>query len=547
MDSREIIKRFEALESRRQPWESLWQQCSDHVLPRSGRNGRQSLIFDSTAPLALGRFASALESMLTPRTQKWHGLVTGDPAADHNPEVARWCEALRDLMFCLRYAPEANFANQMMEAYLSLGVHGTAVIFVDEALGVGLRYKCIPIHECYLAVDAAGRVDTVFRLYRLSARQAVSEFGENLPEQILKDAADPGRMDEKHEFIHGVFPRGEISAGRRDPLNMPLASVHVARSSARLVRESGYRTMPYAVSRFYVEPGGIYGRSPAMDAMPDIVMVNAMNKTLIRAAEKMVNPPLLVPEDDVLSAFSLKAGSINYGGLDDQGRQRVAPLQVGGNLPIGLEMINRSREVINEAFFLNLFQVLLEKSGQQTATEVVERAKEKAQLLAPTMGRQQAELLRAVIERELDIIINAGGLNLLPPVPGGLPLVGGRLQPQYTTEMAQAMASFDSQAVMQSIQALGLLAQVDPGVMDIIDFDAAGRVVIASSGVPSIMVRGEEEVKQIRQQREAAQAQMAQAQMMSQGLAEAGTLMDVAGKNAEIEQMMSDSIAAGRQ
>ena len=43
-----------------------------------------------------------------------------------------------------------------------------------------------------------------------------------------------------------------------------------------------------------------------------------------------------------------------------------------------------------------------------TATEVLERAREKGALLAPTMGRQQSEALGPMIEREIDILVECG-------------------------------------------------------------------------------------------------------------------------------------------
>ncbi len=535
MDARDIIKRFEALESLRQPWRERWRLCAQYVLPGGSGEGSRSAVFDSTASLALGRFASTLETMLTPTNQKWHSLATGNPQVDADPLSAQWCEALRDLMFRLRYAPEANFANQMMEAYISLGVYGTAIVFVDENPSLGLRYKCVPVTECCLAADASGRVDTVFRAYSLSSVQALAEFGSALPDSIARQAADPARQDQKQHFIHCVFPRLKRRPELADGLNMPWASVHLERSSGRIMRQGGYRVMPYAVSRFTVDPGEVYGRSPAMEVMPDIVMVNAMNKTMLRAAEKMVNPPLLVPEDDVLNAFSLKAGSLNYGGLDADGRQRVVPLQLGGNLPIGLEMINRCRETINEAFFLNLFQVLLENGAQKTATEVAERAREKAQLLAPTMGRQQSELLRGIIQRELDILLAAGLTQLLPPPPPPLVAAGGRLQPIYCTEITQTLAAVDGQAIINSSQALSLLAQVNPEVLDLIDTDAAASTILASHGVPASVIRNRSEVELMRRQRQDERDRQAASQLLNQSLAEAGAVLDLARQEQKLE------------
>ena len=531
-----LIRRFDSLASLRSEWEGIWQLCSDYVLPRSGEYRRRAeRLFDDTAPLALGRFAAAMESVLTPRTRKWHTLVTGDPVLDEDPEVSRWLEWLRDMLFRARYAPEANFANQVTEAYYALGVHGTACIFVDDELGRGLRYKNIPIHQIHLAEDAAGRIDTVFRSYKLTARQAAREFGDELPENIRDDAGNPARQETEHEFIHGVFPRKDADPNRRDALNMPFASIHLARGARKVVRESGYRSMPYVVSRFVLAPGEVYGRSPAMSVLGSIIQVNAIQKTIIRAAEKIVDPPVLVPDDDVLAGFSLKPAAIIQGGLDSQGNQLIHPLLIKGDLPVGLEMIEARRRVINEAYYLNLFQILVEKPGEQTATEVVQRAQEKAQLLAPAMGRQQSELLRGLIVRELDILIQ-GGVLQARPMPEALREAGAGIAPKYETEMTQALDSSDGVAVMRFIQSLGAIAQMGPnaaGVLDLVNYDQAAQVLRRSFGAPAETVLPPQAVARLRKEKMEAQ----QAEAMMQMARQAGAAgADFAGAFGQLAQ-----------
>ena len=532
----DITRRLNSLASLRSEWESIWQLCSDFVLPRSGEYRRRAeRLFDDTAPLALGRFAAALESVLTPRTRKWHTLVTGDPVLDQDPEVSRWLEWLRDVAFRARYAPEANFSNQITEAYYALGVHGTTCVFVDDELGQGLRYKTIPVHQIYLGEDFTGRIDTVFRSYKLTARQAVQEFGDELPENIKRDAENPSRQETEHEFIHGVFPRKEADPNRQDALNMPFASVHLAGSPRKVVRESGYRSMPYVVSRFVLAPGEVYGRSPAMSVLGSILQVNAIQKTIIRAAEKMVDPPVLTVDDDVLSGFSLRPAAIITGGLDSSGNQLIRPLILDGKLPVGLEMIEARRRVINEAYYLNLFQILVEKPGEQTATEVVQRAQEKAQLLAPAMGRQQSELLRGIIVRELDILVQGGILNVRP-MPETLQAAGAGIMPKYETEMTQALDSSDGVAVMRFLQSLGAIAQMGPtaaGVLDLVNYDQAAQVLRHAFGAPAETILPPEAVAQLRKEKMEAQ-QAAEAMQMAKQAGAVGA--DFAGAFGQLAQ-----------
>jgi hypothetical protein len=280
-----------------------------------------------------------------------------------------------------------------------------------------------------------------------------------------------------------------------------------------------------------------------MDVMATIVKLNAMEKTITRAAEKMVDPPLLLPDDDILSGYSFKAGSLVYGAVDEQGRPLAHPLQTGGQLPVGLEMSDRCRSVINEAFFLTLFQVLLERTPNQTATEVIERSRERAQLLAPIMGRQQDEMLRPIIEREMDIIVAAGGLGLLGPMPEGLRAAGGYIQPQYASEMYQALAAVDGQATLRFMEGLAMAMQFDPAAADNFNADAATRVLFKTHGVPAEVQRSEQEVGRLRKARAEQEAQAQQMAMMTQGIQEAGAAAQAIKTGAEANQIMESGNA----
>lgn len=527
VDADKILKRFAGLERDRAKWAQVWRMCAEYVLPRLDPEEQKSWVFDATAPLSLQKFAAAMEAWLIPRTQKWHSFVTGLAWLDQIPDVSRYMGVVRDIVFAARYAPEANFANQMTVGMLSLGALGTAVIFIDDRLGSGLRYQCIPLQEVYLAQDAAGRVDTVFRCYKLTARQAFQEFGDELPDEIRRAAENAGQMEVEYEFLHGVFPRKDFNPGRADGRNMPFASIHLAKAVRKVVRESGYRVMPYAVSRYTLAPGEVYGRSPAMEVMPEIRQLNEMKKTVLRAGQRVVDPPLLATEDDILRGFSLKSGALNWGGLDSEGRPRVVPLQLGGNLPIGLELIEHSRKVINEAFHNNLFQILVE-TPEKTATEVIERAQEKAQLLAPVMGRQQSELLRVIIERELDILTAAGAI---PPVPDELAQYGAEVHPRYETSMAQALDSRESTTILNAAQGIGALAQFDPSVVDLVNVPEAGRRVWEGLGATSAVLRTPEEVAALQQERAEKEQQ---AMMMQQAQAALGGIESLANAESKL-------------
>lgn len=508
----EVIRQYEQMEGDRGTWEEHWREIAERILPRQNwfnassktpGEKRTEKIFDSTAALALERFAAAMESMLTPRTQKWHRLRTGDEALDSNHEVRTYLDRVTEILFNVRYSPDANFASQLHEAYMSLGAFGTGALFIDDVPGLGIRYKSINLSEIYVAEDSAGKVDKVIRKFPLTARQAAQKWGFDALPQKLKTTLEK-EPEREFEFLHAVLPNEEQIYGRQDFRGMPYSSFYVCHETRSLMSEGGYNTFPYAVSRYVTAPKEIYGRSPAMTVLPDVKMLNEMSKTVIRAAHKQVDPPLLLQEDGVLQAFNARPGALNYGGVDEQGRQNVQPLQTGARVDIGLDMMNQRREVINDAFLITLFQILVE-TPSMTATEAMLRAQEKGALLAPTMGRQQSEMLGPLIERELDILGRAGAL---PEMPEALREMEGEVEIEYVSPLNRSQRAEEGVAILRTIEAMGPLAQIDPSVMMVFDAQRVARELSEINGVPQKVLRSEEEMQEmLNEQQQAAEAQ----------------------------------------
>lgn len=529
MDDRadDIIRRQEQLFAERAVFEQHWREIAERILPRANhfRTNRQpgdkrtEWVFDATAGLALERFAAAMESMLTPRTQRWHKLRVSDPVLQEDSEVQAYLDEVTQVLFAVRYSPHANFASQAAECYMSLGAFGTNCLFIDDSLR-GIRYRSVHLSEIFIAENHQGVIDTVFRKFSMTARQAAQRFGVDNLSETQKQAAEkaPERM---FDFLHSVQPRNDIDYGRKDYRGMAFESCYINVENRKIISEGGYHRMPYAIGRYTTNPKEIYGRSPAMTVLPDIKMLNEMSKTVLRAAHKIVDPPLLLQDDGALQAFDLRPGALNYGGVDEQGRQLVHPLQSNARVDIGLDMMEQRRKVINDAFLVTLFQILVD-APQMTATEAMLRAQEKGALLAPSMGRQQSEFLGPMIEREIDILARAGALPRMPDV---LAEAGGMVDVEYVSPLNRAQRADEGVAIMRTLEAVTPLAQVDPKVLMVFDPEAIARELAEINGVPVKVLRTKQQIAAI----EEAQAQAAQAAQLLEAAPVVGkTVRDLA-------------------
>lgn len=511
-DAGELLRRLGELQAKRATWEHHWQELADHVLPRRAeivRHGspgekRMGKLFDATAIQANELLAAALHGMLTSPVSPWFELALGDAKRMQEPGVAAWLEESARRLHSAFNA--SNFQTEMHELYLDLGCFGTAALFIEGDPEALLRFSCRPLSEIHVGQDVQGRIDTVFRRFSFTARQAVQRWGEAAGPRLAKLAArDP---DAESDILHAVFPREGRDPRRLEAEQMRYASVYVDIAARAVIAEGGYREMPFAVPRWSKAAGELFGRSPAMTALPDVKMLNEMCRTTLRAAQKSVDPPLLIADDGVVLPLRTQPASLNFARFLADGSDPVRPLVSGANVGLGLQMEETRRGAIRTAFYAD--QLQLAGGPQMTATEVLQRTEEKLRLLGPILGRLQSELLRPLIDRAFGIALRAGAL---PKPPAAL--AGQALQVVYVSPIAQAQRQTQAQGLLKLLEFAGPLAAIEPQLADNIDGDAALRHLWGLFAAPQSVLRPPRKVAERR-------AERAQSQALAQVAAQAG-------------------------
>jgi hypothetical protein len=534
-----LCKRFEALKGSRSTLDSHCQEIAERILPyradfnvkRQMGEKRTDKIFDSTASIALGRFVAAFTSMITPEGQTWHGLTSSNADLNKNKAVREYFEAVVKILFRERYA--GGFGSQVQEVFLSLGAFGTGGYLIEPSKKGGIWYKSQPLSRFWVAENDEGKIDTIYRYYTFTAKQAHSFFGELTPKTIL-DILD-AQPEREFEFFQCIMPNGDYDHERLDHKGMPFASYDVClQEKDKIVKTGGYHTFPMPVSRFQTISGEPYGYSPGMICLADVKTLNEMEKTNLKVAHQHADPAWLIADTLMGSTVNFTPGALNVGGVDMNGNQLVRTMTTGGDLSYSLEMANQKRQVINDSFFVSLFQILVE-SHTMTATEVVERAREKAALLAPAFSRQNSELVAPTVWREIDILSRQGRLPEMPPE---LLEAKGEYEIIYDSPLARAQRSEDTIGFSRTMEMVVPVAQIDPSVFSMFNFEEATRGLSELNGMPARWMRSKQEV-------DALKDQQAQAQQAQQLLASAPILADVQKKQAEAQQI-AQSGAAGR-
>lgn len=511
--AKEIIRRLDKMKSDRGTLDSTLQEVSDRVLPRKShitetyvpgkkRKVTTQLVND-TAIFANQDMAGGLFAHLC--SGRWFGLKARSKALNESEGVKTWfMETTRILLEELAIS---NFNNEIYELLLDLGWCGTPCIGAFPGVDTWLSFETYHFSQYYIAENNRKLVDTNYRRFEYTARQAVQEWGiENLSKDIQVAYNNEKDRDKKFEFIHAIFPREEYSDSYPTiKTRQPIASIWVDVKAKKIIKEDGYYEMPKFSPRWVKCSGDVWGRSSGMFALATIKLTNTMDADVVRAGQLQVAKPILAPDDGFIGTVRIAPRSILYYRKSLQGKDKPEVLDIGGRMDWAFALIDKKEDVIRKAFFNDLFVMLAEQTGTKTAYEIAEQIEEKHSRIIAPIGRLQSELFNGLIGRCIGILGRGGRL---PPVPPELS--GQEYEIEYISKLALALKLLEVRSLTSGLDVMAALAGQKPDMIDNWDTDEIARGVPERVGWPVDWIRDKEERDDIREVR-AAEEQALQA------------------------------------
>lgn len=544
MELREKVQsRWDALKEERSSWMSHWKDISEVLLPRAGRflptennrGGKAAFrkILDSTGTRALRTLSGGMMSGMTSPARPWFRLTTFNPELDESYEVKVWMSQVTSLMQMVFYKSNTYRALQM--AYEELGAFGTSATLIYDDFDRVIHCHPLTIGEFAIATDSRGRVNTVYREFRMTVAMLVQEFGLANVSRTVKDMYERGQLDEWVEVINAIEPRTERDPRKTDAKNMPYLSVYFEKSGdkGKVLRETGFTEFPAMCARWSVTGGDIYGTSPGMEALGDLCQLQQMQFRKSQAIDYKVHPPVLIPSEmKNMGTQFLPGGVIPYSNAQ-QAQQIRSAYMVDLDLNSLLVDIQDVRQRINEAFYRDIFMLMVNSTDKtMTATEVTERHEEKMLLMGPVLERLNAEMLDPLINIVFNKLVQA---DLLPPLPEDLQ--GQQLNVEFISILAQAQKAISTNSVDRMFSVLGNLAGMKPDIVDNVDLDFWPQWYADALGVdPRFIVSGKK-VAVIREQRAQADQQAAAMEQL-QGATQAAKNMGMSMQGQSPEQIM---------
>jgi len=518
--------RKQALWTELSSWEPHYQELSKFYLPRTGRflttdrnrgTKRHNNIMDSTATRALQVLEAGLMAGATSPARPWMRLSAPDPDLNNFQPVKEWLHETTHRM--LRVFARSNTYRALPRIYSECALYGTAASIVVFDFDNVIHHHVLTAGQYAISTDNRERVDCLYREFDMTVGQMVKEFGLNNLSVSVQNQFRNGNLDHYRTVCHAIEPRADRKINGKGNKDMPFRSVYWEQGRSgygggssnqySVLRESGFSRFPVIAPRWSVSGQDIYGNSPGMAALGDVKQLQHEQRRKGQILDHLTQPPTQGPplmkgsEVDTLPGGHTEV---------DGNSQGIRPLwQINPDLQGLLFDIQDVRQRINSAFFADLFLMLSSTNKSMTATEVAERHEEKLLMLGPALERLHHEGLEPLIDITFDHMLEAG---LVPPIPEELS--GMRLQVEFVSTLAQAQKAIGASTDDRFVGMIQGLAQSHPEALDKLNPDAFLDEYADKLGINPGHVRSNEEVKELRQSREAAMAAQQQLDAQSQ-------------------------------
>jgi len=521
-------KRLAVLKNDRSSIEAEWRDIADYVRPRRGifiksmtatqaRERRSTKVINPAATLASRTCGSGMASGISSPSRPWFKLRVQKKQLRQLAAVREWTSqstgTVQDVL------AGSNFYNAIQQFYRDTGDFGNSAMVIDEDWKDVIRCTVFAPGQYYIALGGDGRVNTFYAEYRRTVLQLVEEHGlENVTAQT-REHYNQGRTDHIVNCVMAIEPNMQQIPGERGVKGMPFVCVYFEETArdetekGKLLDVKGYREWPVAIGRWDLQSGEVYAWGPGLEAVGDAKSLQALERRKAQAIDKLVTPPVQAPGLAVGTQVQHLPGGVTHLPMATNTGAMIRPLYEQN--PAGITAIANEIQIveqrINQVYYADLFLMLSNDQRRQpvTAREIDERHEEKLLALGPVLDRLHNEALNVAIDRVFYICMRRG---LIPRPPDELQ--GQETEVHYTSLLAQAQRAVGLASIERTAGFVGNLLQAFPAVADKFDADQAVDEYADALDTPVGVIRPDETVETIREQKQ-------QQESMAQGMAAA--------------------------
>ena len=545
MNAKELCETAGMLFGKRSTLLSLWQEQADNFYPeRADFTYQRTLGTDfaadlmSSYPVIVRReLADQLTTMLRPSAKPWFHPAPVDPSRENN-EAKRWLQWAEVTQRRAMYDRKTMFTRATKEGDNDFSCFGQLVMGVRlNKMHNTLLYRTFHLRDCAWTEDEEGNIVAVFRKWKPHARDLERMFGDKVHPNV-KAFTLQNKPFEEIECMHMVVAsdmysdkidtyerdavtgsaqpsRREIAQGERE--KYPYVHIVYDVANLHLITAGCSFNKEYIVPRWQTVSGSQYAFSPATVAgLPEARLIQAMAYTLLEAGEKITNPPMVATIDAVRSDMAIYAGGTTWVDRDYDERlgEALRPMNISGDMPLGLEMLQDSRQMLAQCFYLNKLTLPVRRP-EMTAYEVGQYVAQYIRDAMPIFEPIEQSYNGDMCEVTFDLMRRAGGFGNPMDMPPALQ--GADLQFRFESPLHDAIEQQKGQKFLEGAQLIATAVQMDQGAAALPDVKVALRDALMGIGYEAKWVRSEVTVQQIDDQQKAAQAAQTTLAAMQQG------------------------------
>lgn len=531
-DSDAVLKRHEGRRSKRSIEEKAWRDIATFLRPddvsfeaRAPTTSRHDAeIFDSTPLYANDAFAGGVFAQMSNPANRWFEVTPPDPDLARWGPVKAWTWAAANVMYGSLKPTASTFYAQAPAVFADMGAFGFGNMSQEELVGQRrIANRSIPIGQTFLDVDAEGEVDTVDNAFMWTGRQMKQFFGPATPAAAVDER--------EYLIVHSVYPNPDYDPRRLGTAFMRDRGCYVSPDLKDLFVEGGYGQLPYHIIGWSRRGGRAYPRGPGHNARADMNTLNEIERSDLVATQFAAEPPLLLKDEDVLSAADVVPNAMLYGAVSDKGQALAQYLERQAQWNPTKAKADQKRASIQLAFKFSIMQLL--SRPQMTLGEFQGWQLEELRSMAPNLVQVQMGL-GGFLARRYAILDRMG---LIPPAPPELANIA--LNVEFVSPLDKLQKADEGKTVLTLHEGVERMAITNPEARDMFDVDVGVRVLAGSLyAVPGI-IRDEKAVAAIRDARGRAQAQQDQ-------LTQAGQAAEVAAVASHAAQAITSARQRGK-
>lgn len=484
---KEIIEHGDHLFNERRPLLVHWQEIAenfyydraDFTVSRGVGEDYAHGSFSSYASLARRELGNVLKAML--RSGDWYSMKPKDDSIKIDRETKAFIQWMTGLQRNAMYDPMAGFVRATSEADHDFVTFGNSPINCDFDLkGMHLTHKCCHLRDVVWSEQDNGMIGPVYRQIKMDARVLLKKFGDKLSANVKRDLekAPFSKVNCRHMVVYRDEYDFEIT-GRK---NHEFVSIIVDMDHQCILEQKSRSYKGYVIPRWFTVSGSQYARSMATDIiLPDARTKQSIERVLLEAGEKAVDPPMIATHEVIRSDLGLYAGGVTWVDIeyDERLGEALRPVsQNMGGLPFGADMSSRYDSIIQEGMLLNKINLPTDM-GTMTAYEVRKRMEQFMRAHMPLFEPVESEYNNQLLNEDFQILKAFGAFpsSMIPDSLSGVEL-------EYTFQSPMKDINNDNKAkrFLEGAEILATAMQIDPAQKEQPNMDYIVRDVLLSLG-----------------------------------------------------------------